>query len=46
MCQSPAMARAINQTRVIGPKKAATLLVPFDCTAKRPMRMSAANGTT
>ena len=33
MCHSPATAIATNQTSVIGPKNAATLAVPRDCTA-------------
>jgi hypothetical protein len=36
---------ATNHTSVIGPKKAATLAVPRDWTAKSAIRMTAVSGT-
>ncbi len=37
---------AANQTSVIGPKKAATLAVPRDCTANSAIRITTVIGTT
>ena len=42
----PATAMAMNQMRVIGPKKAATLAVPRDCTANKAKRINTVSGTT
>ena len=39
MRQTPAIAIAINQSIVIGPKKAATRAVPCDCTANSANRI-------
>ena len=46
MCQNPAAAIAANQTSVIGPKNAATLAVPRDCTENSAIRMTTVIGTT
>ena len=35
----------MNHTNVIGPKKAATLAVPRDCTANNAIRMTTVSGT-
>jgi hypothetical protein len=37
---------ATNHTAVIGPKKAATLAVPRDCTMNSKTRISTVSGTT
>ena len=36
---------AMNQSAVIGPKKAATLAVPRDCTANSATRITTVSGT-
>ena len=46
MCQRPAAAITMNQTSVIGPKNAATLAVPRDCTANSATRITTVIGTT
>ena len=46
MCQMPAAAIVANQKSIMGPKKAATLAVPRDCTANSMIRTSTVNGTT
>ncbi len=46
MCHSPPIASAMNQTSVIGPKNAATLAVPRDCTANSATRITTVIGTT
>ena len=37
---------AMNHTAVIGPKNAATLAVPRDCTANNTTRITTVSGTT
>ena len=45
-CPSPAMAMAMNQRSMIGPKKAATRAVPCDWKANSTTRMTTVSGTT
>ncbi len=40
MCMTPKPAIRANQTTSTGPKNIATLAVPRNCTAKRPLRMT------